>query len=117
MKFRSPRETLYVRAIVERLARGRSEAESARRAIECTDGCAREGSGCVLSRLGDDVDDAVYGVGSPNRPAWSPDDLDAIDILQQRVLHSPVDAGKERRVDAAAVNQHQQRLRELVGEP
>ena len=37
----------------------------------------------------------------------SPDYLDALHILEQHILHVPVDAGIKRRVDAAAVNHHQ----------
>ena len=59
----------------------------------------------------DDVDDAVDGVGAPQRRARPADDLDAIDVAEDVVLHVPEDAGEERRVDRAPVDHHQQ----LVG--
>ncbi len=42
-------------------------------------------------------------------PPESADDLDAIDVFQQRVLRLPKNAGKKRRVDAAAIDQDEHR--------
>jgi hypothetical protein len=65
----------------------------------------------VLGTLGDDVDDAVDGIGAPEGAARAADHLDAVDILEERVLHVPEDAGMERGVDAAAVDEN----KEFVG--
>ena len=66
----------------------------------------------VAGFAGDDVDDAVDRIGAPERGARAADHLDALDVLGRDRLHVPVDAGEQRRVDAAPVDQHQQ----LVGE-
>src|SRR6185295_633710 len=66
----------------------------------------------VLRLLGDDVDDAVDGVGAPDGGAGTADDLDAVDVLEVHVLRGPEDAREEGGVDAAAVDEDQ----ELVGE-
>ena len=50
----------------------------------------------LLRGLGDDVDDAVDGVRSPDGAAGSADDFDAIDVFEQGVLHFPVGAGEQR---------------------
>jgi len=41
-----------------------------------------------------DIDHPVDRVRAPKRPAGSADDLDAIDILEQIILHVPKHAGK-----------------------
>ena len=65
----------------------------------------------VAGALGGDVDDAVDGVGAPEGGAGAADDLDAVEVRQDVVERVPVDAGEQRRVDGAAVHEHQQ----LVG--
>src|SRR5690606_13452377 len=47
----------------------------------------------------DDVDDAVNGVGAPQRPAGAADDLDALDVFKQDVLHIPEHAAEQGVVD------------------
>ena len=44
----------------------------------------------------DDVDDAVDGVGAPERGARPANHLDAIDVAENVVLHVPEDAGEQR---------------------
>ena len=63
-------------------------------------------------RPGDDVDHAIDGVRSPERGAGPADHLDAIDVLEHHVLALPEDAGKQRRVDRAPVDEDQH----LVGQ-
>ena len=58
-----------------------------------------------------DVDHAVDGVGAPDRASRSADHLDPIDVLEHGVLHVPVDARVERRVDASPVHQDQELVR------
>ena len=70
----------------------------------------------VARTLGDDVDDAVDGVGPPERAARSADDFDAVDVLEQDVLDFPVGAGEERRVDAPPVDEDEHRAREPAAE-
>ena len=50
---------------------------------------------------------------APHSVAPGPrDDLDAIDVIHEHVLHVVGDAGKQRRIDAAPVDEHE----DLVGE-
>ena len=60
----------------------------------------------------DDVDDAVHRVRAPQRGAGTGDDFDALDVVHEHVLHVVLDAGEQRRIDAAAVDEDQ----DLVGE-
>src|ERR1035438_7933027 len=46
------------------------------------DQCARR----VPSFLGDDVNDAVYGAGTPDCAPWPPEHFNAIDIFQGYIL-------------------------------
>jgi len=72
------------------------------------------------ARLGgaarDHVDHAVHRIGAPQRGAGTADHLDAIDVVEQRVLRIPEHAGEERRVDRAAVDQHQELVADRVVE-
>src|SRR2546427_3175472 len=67
---------------------------------------------CVPGGAGDDVDDAIDRVGSPQRAAGTADDFDAVDILEKVVLYVPEHPAIERGVHRPTVDQHQ----ELVGE-
>ena len=62
--------------------------------------------------LRDDVDHPVDRVRAPQGSAGPAHHLDPIDVFEQEILDVPVDAGKERCVDAPAVDHHEQ----LVGE-
>ena len=62
----------------------------------------------VLRALGGDADDAVHRIGPVERPARPADHLDLLDVLEQRLVKLPEHAVGERRVDRAAVDQHQQ---------
>src|SRR6185312_5840778 len=66
----------------------------------------------IGSLAGNDVDHTIDGVGPPQRTTRTADNLDALYVLRQYVLVIPVHAREDRRIHAAAVNQHQQ----LVGE-
>src|SRR5688500_4540688 len=61
--------------------------------------------------LRDDIDDAVDGIRTPQRCAGSTDDLYAFDVLEERVLYVPLDAGVERGIQRAPIHQHQQLVR------
>ncbi len=63
---------------------------------------------------GNDVDDAVHGVGAPQSRAGAADDLDPVDVLHGNRLHVPVDAGKQRCVDAAPIDQDQELVVEAL---
>src|SRR5581483_2743309 len=70
----------------------------------------------IASLLRDDVDDAVDRIRTPDCAARAADNLDAIDVREHDVLHVPVDAFEQRRVDAAAVDENEQALGELAVE-
>jgi hypothetical protein len=57
--------------------------------------------------LGDDVDDAVYSVCTPDGATGTAYDLDAVDVVEQDVLNIPIDALEEFRVYTSAVDEHQ----------
>ena len=59
----------------------------------------------VIGSSRDDVDDAVYSVGAPDRGARAANDLDALDGVERNVLRIPENAGEDGRVDRAAVDQ------------
>src|SRR6266568_3791303 len=65
----------------------------------------------VLGVLRNDIDDAVDGVGAPQRGPGSADDLDPVDVLKGDLLHIPEHTGEQRGVDGATIDEHQQ----LVG--
>jgi hypothetical protein len=60
--------------------------------------------------------DAVDRVGAPDRRAGTADHLDAFHVLHHHILGVPEDAGKQRRINAAAIDQHQQFVLEGVVE-
>ncbi len=66
----------------------------------------------LARRLGDHVDHAVHRVGAPRRAARSADHLDAFDVLEHDVLRLPEHPREQRRIDGAAVHQHQHLVRE-----
>src|SRR5687768_4732413 len=58
-------------------------------AVEVADGADKESALRLPGILGDDVDDAVHGVGAPQGGAGTANDLDAVDVLQEGVLAIP----------------------------
>src|SRR2546427_4455567 len=69
---------------------------------------SRVESPSVWYRFRDDVDDAVHRVGAPQRGPGSADDFHPVDVPEGHILHVPEDAGVERRVHGAALDEHQQ---------
>jgi hypothetical protein len=69
------------------------------------------GAGRVARVARDDVDDAVDGVGAPQRCAGTADDLDAIDVLEHVVDRVPEHAGEERRIDRPPVHHDKELVR------
>ena len=67
-------------------------------------------------RLRDDVDDAVHGIGAPQRATRAANHFNPLHVLEQHVLRLPIGAGEQRRIDGAPVDQHQHRAREAIGE-
>src|SRR5579863_375042 len=63
---------------------------------------------CIPTVLGDDIDDPVDGIRSPNRAAWPSDYLNAFDVVEWSSLSLPIDAREQRRVNTPSVNQNEQ---------
>ena len=63
----------------------------------------------LFGALCDDIDHTVDSICSPNSATRASDDLDPFDIFEQGVLDLPIDASEERRVHAAAVDEHEYR--------
>ena len=61
----------------------------------------------LLGFFGDDVDDAIYRIGAPYRPAGPADHFNSFDVLEWHVLRIPIDAPEKRRVHGPAINKHQ----------
>src|SRR5688572_9616029 len=59
----------------------------------------------VAGGLGDDVDHAVEGIGAPEGAAGAADDFDAVDVVEQVILHIPKNAGVKRGVENAAIHE------------
>jgi hypothetical protein len=64
----------------------------------------------VSSPFGDDVDHPIDGIWSPNRASGPANNLNVIDVAEIEVLHIPIDAFKQRRVDASAIDKDEQTL-------
>src|ERR1019366_10280907 len=62
----------------------------------------------LLAALGDDVDDAVDGIGSPQSTPGPTNDFDAVNVFQAQVVPLiPIDTPIGGVIDRATVNQHQ----------
>jgi len=58
----------------------------------------------VAGLLGNDVDDAVYGICSPNSRSGTADDLDSFDVGQKKILCVPVHPREHWGVDGASID-------------
>lgn len=74
--------------------------------INAAPACGREDALGLARGFGDDVDNAVYCIGAPNRPTRTAYDFDAIYVLDHDVVDGPEHAAKARSVDAAPVDEH-----------
>src|SRR5438445_497123 len=106
MKLRAPAEGLAVHPIVEVPAVSGAVAEAEETLLEAPTSHGGKHTVSILSFLGNDIDDRVDRVRSPDGPARPANHLDSLHILQQRVLDLPVHSGKQRGVHAASVNEH-----------
>ncbi len=114
VKLRAAIESLEIRAIVQRA--GLTAVPNAAEGLIFRAAAGRDEQALgVRGALGDDVDDSVHGIGAPQRSARTANHLDVIDVIEQRVLRFPVRASEQRRVDRAAVDQHEDRSRQTVG--
>jgi hypothetical protein len=70
----------------------------------------------VRGRPGDDVNHAVDPVYAAQCGARAADHLDSLDVAQHQFLLVPEDAGEERRVHRAAVDEHEEVVADRVVE-
>src|SRR5882672_2315234 len=116
MEFVAADKPFSIYAVVQSIAVVAPVAGCANTLVYISRRCRNQNPVRILGPLSDHVDDPVYRVCPPDSAARPPNDLDPLDILQQCVLHLPIDTSKERRIDAPPINQHQQRFGELAAE-
>src|SRR5258708_35048903 len=107
VKLRPAAKTHAIHTVVEVVADAGTEAESARALIYVAAADGNEDPAAFFGIVRDNVDDSVDSIRSPDSAARSTNDLDPIDIFEQNILQSPVDAGKKRYVHVASINEHQ----------
>ena len=107
-----PIEPLTVDPVVDVVADFTAVLGGRKSALEATGPALDQDPRRVLRPLGDDVDDPVDGIGSPDAGPRTADHLDPFDILQDDVLNVPKDAAEQRGIHTATVHLDEQ----LVGE-
>ena len=64
--------------------------------------------------FGNDINNTIDGVSAPKRPARPAHYFNTVNILQQRVLYIPKDAGEKRRVKRPSIHQDEQFVSQTV---
>src|SRR5579862_9631213 len=100
--------TLSVNTIVKGFASRSTKSKLGNSLVYVSTRQCREHPVGILRAFRDDIDYSINGVRSPDCSARPANHFDAIDILEHCVLYLPVNAGKERRIHAATVNQDEQ---------
>ncbi len=113
MFFRAASKAHAVNAVVEIFAIAAAVAEIEKALLHTSTARGCEHALGFFGVLGDDVDDAIYGIRSPDGSAGSADDFDPVDVVHVGVLRVPIGAGKKRCVDRPAVDQNQNRTRQI----
>ncbi len=103
MKLRAPGEGLSIYTVVKTLAVASAVPEIGKALIEISAAGGHQRSMGLLGSFGDDIDDTVDSICSPDGAARASNDFDPFDILKQCVLDLPIDAGEQRRVNAPTV--------------
>src|SRR5437762_4058718 len=109
MKLGASHEGFSVDAIIKTFIVPGSIAKMREALVEISAAGGDESSMSIFSALGDDIDDGVNGICSPDGSTRAPDDFDPLNILEQCVLDLPIDTCEQGRVNAPAVNKHQYR--------
>src|ERR1700731_263957 len=109
MKLGTANEGLSVDTVIKAFIVPGSIAKMGEALVEVATAGGDESSMSIFSAFGDDIDDSVYGVCSPDGSTWAPNDFDPLNILEQCVLDLPIDTCEQRRVNAPAVDKHQYR--------
>src|SRR6266853_3761896 len=111
MKLGPANEGLSVDAVIKAFIVPGSIAKMGEALVEISATGGDQRSMRIFSALGDDIDDRVYGICSPDGSTRASDDFDPFNILEQCVLDMPINAREQRRVNAPAVDKHQYRPR------
>src|SRR5256885_1064266 len=109
MKLRASNEGLPIDAVIKAFVVSGAIAEMGEALVKISAAAGDERSMSILGVFGDDIDDSVDGICSPDGSARASDDLNAFNILKQCVLHLPVHPCEQRRVNAPAIDKHQDR--------
>src|SRR6266851_863272 len=109
VKLGASNEGLSVDAVIKAFVVPGSIAEMGEALVEVSATGGDKSSTSILSVFGNDIDNCVDGIRSPDSSAGASNDFDAFNILDQCVLHLPINAREQRCVDAPAVDQHQYR--------
>src|SRR5882724_1544366 len=107
MKLRTSDETLAVHPVVKALAVSATHTDFSNALIDIPSTHGHEHSVSIFRAFGDDVYDSIDGVSAPNRSAGASNHFDSLDVFKQGVLDLPIHTGKQRRINASTVNQHQ----------
>src|ERR1051326_6366651 len=70
-----------------------------------------------LRSLSNDIDDTIHGVCAPDSATSPADHLNTLNVFEGHVLLVPQYAGKNRRIDCAPVNHHQDFIGVSTAEP
>src|SRR5579871_755858 len=104
MKHGGAIETLRIGAVVN-IAAATALSHGDRSLLNITASGRGQSPLSVRSLAGNDVNDAVHGVRSPNGPAGAANHFDPVDVFHHRVLHFPVGPRQQGGVDSAAIDQ------------
>ena len=111
MFFRASSESLEVPAEAQ-IARFPAVARACETLFYGSSPGKRERALGIFGALCDDVDHAIDRVGPPNHASGSSNHFDPVNVFEQRVLHFPVRACEEWRVNRAPIDHNQNIPRE-----
>src|SRR5260370_40829878 len=104
VKLGASNEGLSVDAVIKAFIVPGSIAEMGEALVEISATGGDESSMSILGVFGNDIDNCVDGICSPDGSARASDDFDPFNILEQCVLDLPINTREQRRVNAPAVN-------------
>jgi hypothetical protein len=103
MKLVAADKTFPINPIIKNFSVCSSEARFCNSLICRPSAHRRQFSVGIFRILRNDIDDAIYCVGSPYSSTRTSNDFDSVYVFKQRVLNLPIDTGKERGINAAPI--------------
>src|SRR5882762_5675035 len=103
-------EAHRIDAVIETASTAPAPANPSRTLIGRSAPRGSELSVSIFGALGNNVDDAIDCIRSPDRASGPANHLDPFDIFKKQVLYVPRHPGIQRSVDAAAIDQDQHRF-------